>query len=151
MAPFIADSAKGRWVEKFMLPIGGDNIIVVLLQSSGLQADATLNNYTFLSQLLAAGNTEATFTNYTRKVLAAADITVSVNTGTGVTTVDTVDQVWNAAGGALNNTLGALLTCYRPTSGSLDSAVLVLTKHDFAATTTGGNLTAQVPSIGTAT
>lgn len=151
MASFISDSAKGRWVEKYLLPVGGDNVVVVLLQSSGLQADATLNNHQFLSQLLAAGNAEATFTNYGRKVLSAADITVSVNTGTGVTTVDIVDQVWSAAGGASNNTLGALLTCYRPTSGSLDSAVLVLTKHDFATTTTGGALTATVPSIGTAT
>lgn len=151
MASVIFDNAKGRWVEKFSLPVGGDNIIVVLVQSSGLQVDATLNNHQFLSQLLAAGNTEATFTNYARKVLSAADISVSVNTGTGVTTVDTVDQVWNAAGGAANNTLGAILTCYRPTSGSLDSAILLLTKHDFATTTTGGNLTAQVPSIGTVT
>jgi hypothetical protein len=151
VASFIFDSAKGRWVEKFLLPVGGDNIVVVLLQSSGLQADATLNNHTSLSQLLAAGNTEATFTNYSRKVLAAADLSVSVNTGTGVTTVDAVDQVWNAAGGALNNTLGAICTCYRPTSGSLDSAILLLTKHDFATTTTGGALTAQVPSIGTVT
>lgn len=151
MAPFIFDNAKGRWVEKFLLPIGGDNIVVVLLQSSGLQADATLNNYTFLSQLLAGGNTEAGFTNYARKVLAAADLSVSVNTGTGVTTVDAVDQVWNSAGGALNNTMGAICFCYRPTSGSADSAILLLSKHDFATTTTGGNLTAQIPSIGTVT
>lgn len=151
MAPFVFDYAKGRWVEKFLLPIGGDNIIVVLLQSSGLQADATLNNYTFLSQMLAGGNTEATFTNYSRKVLAAADLSVSVNTSTGVTTVDALDQVWSAAGGATNNTMGAICTCYRPTSGSLDSAVLLLTKHDFATTTTGGALTATIPSIGTAT
>lgn len=151
MAAFIFDSAKGRWVEKFLLPIGGDNIIAVLLQSSGLQADATLNNYSSLSALLAGGNTEATFTNYARKVLAAVDLTVSVNTGTGVTTVDAVDQVWNSAGGALNNTLGAICFCYRPTTGSLDSAILPLTKHDFSATTTGGNLTAQIPSIATAT
>lgn len=151
MASFIFDSAKGRWVEKFLLPVGGDNIVVVLLQSSGLQADATLNNHVFLSQLLAAGNTEATFTNYSRKVLSAADLSVSVNTGTGVTTVDAVDQVWASAGGALNNTMGAICTCYRPTSGSLDSAVLLLTKHDFATTTTGGALTATVPSIGTVT
>lgn len=145
------DYAKGRFVEKYMLPIGGDNIVVVLLQSSGLQADATLNNYQFLSQLLAGGNLEATFTNYSRKVLAAADLTVTVNTGTGVTTVDAVDQVWSAAGGALNNTMGALVTCYRPTSGSADSAILLLTKHDYAASTTGGNLTASIPSIATAT
>lgn len=151
MAPFIFDSAKGRWVEKFLLPVGGDNIVVVLLQSTGLQADATLNNHVFLSQLLAAGNTEATFTNYSRKILSAADMSVSVNTGTGVTTVDAVDQVWSSAGGALNNIMGAICTCYRPTSGSLDSAVLLLTKHDFSTTTTGGALTAQIPSIGTVT
>lgn len=149
MSAFVFDNAKGRWVEKYRLPVGGDNIVVVLLQSSGLQTDATLNNYQFLADLLAAGNTEATFTNYSRQVLAGTDITITVNTSTGITTVDTSDRVWNAAGGATNNTLGALLTCYRPTTTSLDSAVLLLTKHDFAVTTTGGNLTATVPSIGT--
>lgn len=124
---------------------------MVLVKSAGLQADGTLNNHQFLSELLAAGNAEADFTNYARKVLSAADITVSTNTGTGVTTVDIPDQVWNAAGGAVNNTHGALLTCYRPTSSTPDSGVLLLTKHDYTTTTTGGNLTAQVPSIGTVT
>lgn len=150
MANVVFPYAKGRWVEKYSLPTGSDNILVVLLQSTGLQADATLGTYQFLSQLLTAGNTEATFTNYSRHVLTSASITVSVNTSTGVTTVDITDQVWNAAGGATNNTLGALLTCYRPTSASTDSSVVLLTKHDFAVTTTGGNLTATVPSIGTA-
>lgn len=134
-----------------MLPIGGDNIVVVLLQAAGLQADATLRTNQFLSGLLSAGNAEATFTNYSRKVLSAADITVSVNTGTHVNTIDIADQVWSAAGGAANNSVGALLTCYRPTSGTADSGILVLTKHDYVISTTGGNLTATVPSIGTAT
>lgn len=151
IANVIFDYAKGRYVEKYMLPVGGDNIIVVLLQTSGLQADATLRTNQYLSGLLSAGNTEATFTNYARKVLSAADITVSVNTGTHVNTVDIVDQVWSAAGGAANNSIGALLTCYRPTSGTADSGILVLTKHDYVVSTTGGNLTATVPSIGTAT
>jgi hypothetical protein len=116
-----------------------------------LQVDATLNNYQFLADLLAAGNVEADFTNYGRKVLSSVDITVSVNTTTGVTTVDTSDQVWTSAGGAVNNPLGALITCYRPTSSTPDSGVLLLTKHDFAVTTTGVDLKAVVPSIGTAT
>lgn len=146
--PFIFDSAKGRWVEKYLLPVGGDNIVVVLLQSSGLQADATLNNYSTLSSLLAA-NAEATFTNYTRQIISSVNITVSVNTSTGVTTVSIPSQVWNAAGGAVNNSLGALLTCYRPSSTSLDSQILPLTKHEFAVSTTGGNLTATITSIGT--
>ena len=151
MASFIADYAKGRWVEKYLLPVGGDNIVIVLLQSAGLQADATLNNYQTLSAMLAA-NSEATFTNYSRIFLSnTSGITVTVNTSTGVTTVDIPDQVWTAAGGATNNTLGALVTCYRRLSTDPDSAILPLTKHDFAVTTTGGNLTATVPSIGTST
>ena len=122
----------------------------MLLKSSGLPADATLNNYATLAAVFAGGAVEADFTNASRKVLSAVDITVTVNTGTGVTTVDIGDQVWTSAGGAVNNTLGALLTCYRQTSSTPDSGILPLTKHDFAVTTTGVNLSATVPSIGTA-
>jgi len=150
IANIILDYAVGRWVEKYRLPVGGDNILIVLLQASGLEADATLNNYQFLSDLLAASNNEATFTNYSRKVLSAADITVTPNTGTGVTTVDIADQTWTSAGGAVNNSLGAFLTCYRQTSSTPDSGVLVLSKHDYTQSTTGVNLQATVPSIGTA-
>jgi hypothetical protein len=153
-SPFLFDYAKGRWVEKYSLPLGGDAIGVVLLQASGLQADATLNNYQYLSQLLAGGtgNLEATFTNYARIWLTAASgITISVNTSTGVTTVDIPNQVWSAAGGALNNSLGAFTTCYRPTSSTADSGISLMTNHPFAISVAGGTLTATVPSIGTTT
>lgn len=148
MGNILFDFAKGRWVEKYLLPVGGDNIIVVLLQSSGLQSDSSLGDYSDLHTLLAS-NAEATFTNYGRIVLSGVSITVSVNTGTGITTVDIPDEVWNSAGGATNNTLGALLTCYRKISTDADTAILPVSKHDFTASTTGGNLTAAVPSIGT--
>lgn len=124
--------------------------MVVLLKSAGLQGDATLNNHQFLADLLAAGNSEANFTNYARKVLSSADITVTVNTSSGVTTVDISDQIWASAGGPLNNDLGALVTCYRPTSATPDSNILLLTKHDYFQSTTGVDLKAIVPSIGTA-
>lgn len=154
MANFVFPIAKGRWVEKYLLPIGSDNIVIALLQSTGLQSDATLQMFTTLGAILTTGtgsNTEATFTNYTRPVLASANITVSYNTpSAGTTTVSIPSQVWMAAGGATNNSLGALLTCYRPTSGSADSALVPLTKHDFVVSTTGGNLTATITSIGTA-
>ncbi len=151
MANILINYAKGRFIQLSSLPLGTDNLLVVLLQSTGLPTDATLKNCQYLSQVFTAGAVEATFTNYARQVLSAGSITITVNTGTGVVTLDTADQVWNAAGGATNNTLGAFLLCYRPTSSSLDSAIPVLTKHDFAATTTGGNLTASVPAVATAT
>jgi hypothetical protein len=123
---------------------------VLLLQASGLQADSTLNNYSTVAALLGS-NSEANFTNYTRYFLPGTSITVSVNTGTGTTTVDVASQVWNAAGGALNDNLGALVTFYKQTSVSLDSVCLPLTKHDFVASTTGGALDATISSIGSAT
>jgi hypothetical protein len=148
---FLFDYAAGRWVEKYRLPIGGDNIILVLLKASGLQADATLQGYQFLGDLLAAGtgNLEATFTNYSRKVYTSADITV-LPPASHITTVDITDPTWTGAGGAVNNDLGALLTCYRQTSTTPDSQILLLTKHDWVRSTTGVNMTITVPSIGTA-
>lgn len=154
MANLVNDYAKGRFVQFATLPLGTDNLLIVLLQSTSLPTDNTLKRTQFLSGVLSTGTgagLEATFTNYARKVLAASDITITVNTTTDVVTLDTVDGVWNSAGGASNNTLAALLLCYRPTAGSADSAVPILTKHDFSATTTGGNLTASISSIGTAT
>jgi hypothetical protein len=118
------------------------------LQSTGLQADATLAPYTNLGAILASTNDEATFTNYGRPILAAASITITVSTGV---TVAIPSQVWSAAGGALNNTLGALLTCYRPTGSTADSGILPLTKHDFSITTAGGALTATITTVATVT
>jgi hypothetical protein len=148
LANIIFDNAIGRWVEKFMLPIGGDNILVVLLKAAGLQADSVINDHATMATLLAA-NSVADFTNYSAKVLSAVDITRVVDTSTGVTTIDVVDQVWASAGGAVNNSLGALITCYRPTSSSPTSNWLPLTKHDYLQTSTGVNLQATIPSIGT--
>lgn len=149
MANIVFDYAVGRYVEKFKLPIGGDNILIVLLQSTGLDADSILMAFPTLAALLAA-NTEATFTNYSRKTLSATGITVTTNTTTHITTVDIADQTWTSAGGTTNNTLGALITCYRKVSTDADSAILPLTKHDVSSTTTGNDLKATIPSIGTA-
>lgn len=146
MANFVFDYALGRWVNKYSLPVGGDSILVVLLQSSGLQSDATLTGYQYLSQVFSAGNLEATFTSYARKVNTTG---ITVTPG-ATTTTALANQVWTAAGGATNNSLGALLTCYKPTSISADSSIELLTKHDFVASTTGGNLTAVITTIASA-
>lgn len=144
--------AKGRFVEKALLPNSPtDSLIVVLLKASGLQGDSALKNYQTLALLLAASNDEADFTNYSRQVVTSAGITVAFNTGTSVASVDITDQVWTAAGGTTNNALGKLLVCYRPASSSLDSAILPLTAHDFSGSTTGGDLNATIPLIASAT
>jgi redox-regulated HSP33 family molecular chaperone len=110
-----------------------------------------MRNYQTLAAVTAGGSAEATFTNYSRHALGAADITISVNTGTAIKTVDLSDQSWSGAGGPVNNNLGKLLVCYRPTSSSTDSQILPLTAHDFVQPVAGGTLLATIPSIGTAT
>lgn len=97
--------------------------------------------------MFSGGNLEATFTNYARKSITSSGITISVG---ATSSASLSNQVWTAAGGATNNSLGALLTCYKPTSGSTDAQIQVLTKHDFVASTTGGNLTAVITTIATA-
>lgn len=100
--------------------------------------------------MFTAGGVEATFTNYARIHLGTA-ATIAVDPGTGVRSADLPDQLINGAGGASNDNLGALLTCWRRTTGTADSATRLLTKHNYTYGTTGGNLPIAIPSIGSAT
>jgi len=136
--------AKGRWAEKCLLPLGTDAILIVPLQSASIPSDTTLRNCANLGAVFTAGALEATFTNYTRLALTSAAITVTSNTGTFVQSVSFATQVWSAAGGALNNTLAAIVYAYRPTSSTPDSGCLVLGTVAYAGTTTGGALTATL-------
>jgi hypothetical protein len=141
--------AKGGAVELLSLPFGTDEIVLVMVQATSLPADSVFQNAQFLSQVLASGSgtgLEATFTNYGR-IHIGTPATIAVNTGTGVRSADIPDQVINAAGGALNNNLGAFLVCWRKTTATADSATRLLTKHNYVYSTTGGNLPVAIPSI----
>lgn len=148
MADGVFNIAKGKVAYYAGLPAASDALIVVLLQSTGLEADNTLNNYDDLAALLAAANDEATFTNYARKTVTAS-VTVTVDDTNNWVDVDFPDQTWTAAGGATNNTLGKLLVCYDGDTGAgTDSAIIPLTYHDFTATTDGSDITAQIAAAG---
>lgn len=123
-----------------MLLQGTDSIMVVLLQNTGLAADATLVNYQSLGALLAGTSQEATFDNYVRKNLTSASILVSHNTGSSPTnaSVSFALQIWNSAGGAVNNTISKIALVYQPTSSTADTGCLVLATMDYSGTTTGG-------------
>ncbi len=124
--------------------------VVVLLQAS--ETDDVLNNYDDLSSLLAAaGNTEADFTNYARKTLVAADLAAvpAPDDANNRLDLDLPDQTWSSAGGASNNTLTKLLICYDPdTTGGTDADIVPITHHDFALTTDGTDITAQIAAAG---
>lgn len=140
MSSLVNTFAKGRFVEKCMLPLGTDSILVVLLQNTGLPADTTLVNAQNLQGIFTAGALEATFTNYTRMSLTSQSINISYTTNTTPTqvTVSFAEQTWNAAGGAVNNTISKVVLAYQPTPSSQDLDCLVLATLDYTGTTTGG-------------
>lgn len=153
MADGVFNIAKGRIVELYNRVKSNDPanaaLIVVAFQVS--EADALLEDYDNLSVLIAAANTEATFTNYARKVLTDADLAAlpPPDDTNNRYEVDIPDQTWISAGGALNNTLTKILICYdSDTTAGNDTNILPLTHHDFTPTTDGSDLVMQVDVLG---
>ncbi|WP_299073002.1 hypothetical protein [uncultured Paraglaciecola sp.] len=141
MANGVFNISKGAFVEK--IRDGATNVLVLLLQAN--ESEATLvDRATVASMLAEGGTTEATFTNYARKTGITGTVTVD-NTNDRVD-VDMPDQTWTTAGGAANNTLTKLIVAYEESAA--DSGRIPLTHHDFAATTDGSDLTAQVNAAG---
>ncbi|MCW2904200.1 MAG: hypothetical protein JWO67_6465 [Streptosporangiaceae bacterium] len=145
----IATFAKGRFVQWSTVSAGSDAILVILLKSTGLVADATMKNYATVAAVLAGGNVECDFSNYARKIFTTG-LTITVSTGASTATLSMSNYTWNAAGGAANNTIGKLITAYRPTSTSTDAQCIPMTYHDCTATTTGSDLLVSIASTGLA-
>jgi hypothetical protein len=147
MSDFIFNIAKGKIKTYAELALTNDALVFVLVKSSGLEADSTLKDYDDLSALLAGTTDECDFTNYARKTLTSATITVD-DTNDRVD-IDVVDLTWTSAGGATNNTVGALIVCYdNDTTTGTDSAIVPISKHDLTFTTDGTDQTVVINAAG---
>lgn len=151
MSDLIVNQALGR-IRTFADNAAGDvaaaAFILVLLTAT--EADDTVRDYDDLSALLAAaGNTEATFTNYARKTIDDADITVTVDDSNNRVDIDIPDQTWTSAGNGTNETMTDALFCYDADTGSgTDSDITPMSLHDFTPTTDGSDLTLEVDAAG---
>ena len=154
MADQAFNIAKGRTVEWYNRVESNDPaasaFIVVLLKVA--EADATLIDYDDLGALLgAAGNTEATFTNYVRKTITDAELAAlpAPDDSNNRFDVDMPDVVWTSAGNGANDTLVKLLVCYdSDTAGGTDANILPVAHYDFAVTTDSNDLTAEFDAAG---
>jgi hypothetical protein len=119
--------------------------VVVLLEASGLESDATLRDYDDLAALLAAANNEQV--NQSRKVLTDSDLAAvpSPDDANERYDLDLPDQLYTALGG---NIIGKALVCFRPDTGSADSAIIPLWGHDVDITPDGNNVTLQIAATG---
>jgi hypothetical protein len=141
MADFVFNIAKGRVAYYATLPAANDALIVIPIESSGVESDATLIDYDDVATLLAAANNEQSTMG--RKTVTSATVTVD-DTNNRVD-VDIADQTWTAATG---NAISDLLICYDPdTTGGTDSSLIPLTWHDFAITPDGSDVTATIANF----
>ena len=119
---------------------------IVLLETTGLEADDTLNNYDDLAALLAAATNEQT--NQARKTLSDADLAAVPAPDDTNNRLDLVipDITWTALAG---NAISKLLVCFDPDStAGTDSSIIPLTYHDFVVTPDGSDVTADVATAG---
>lgn len=138
MADIVLNIAKGREAHYGSLPLTNDAILAIPLEASGLVADATMVDYATVAAVLAGATNEQT-SNMTRKTIASVAVTVD-NTNDRVY-IDGADPVWTAVTG---NACGGLLTAYDDdTTGGSDTDLVPISKHDFAVTPAGGDITAQ--------
>ncbi|MEV0149100.1 MULTISPECIES: hypothetical protein [unclassified Nonomuraea] len=143
MADVVMNIALGKVKYYWELPAAADAIVVVPLEATGLEADATLRDYDDLAALLAGPTNEQTTMG--RKTITSG-ITITVDDTNNRLDIDCPDQVWTGAAG---NPIGALLFCYDGDTGAgTDSAIVPLHKHDFSITPDGSDVTAQIAASG---
>lgn len=125
-------------------------LVIMLLAASGLESDATLKDLDTFAAVVAGTTNEATNTGYVRKVLTDADLTAFAPDDTNNRVdLDIPDQTWTGLANDGTGAIGAMVTGYDgDTTAGTDSNIESLTKHDFAVTPTGGDVTGQIASAG---
>lgn len=149
MADFVFNIAKGIAKQYFVNVDTGapanSRLKVIPIETSGIEADATLKDYDDLAALLAGTSNEQTTMG--RKTLTSADVTITLDDTNDRVDVDVSDITWT---GATGNAISALVLVYCPdgvTPGA-DSTFVPISKHDFAITPDGSDVTAQIAAAG---
>jgi len=121
-------------------------LLVVLIETTSIEADSTLRDYDALDALLAGTSNEQT--NQARKVLTDADLAAvpAPDDTNDRYELDIPDQTYTALGG---NAIGKVLLCFDPdTTTGTDATVVPLTAHAVSITPDGNNVVLQVAATG---
>lgn len=142
---FVFNRAKGAFAELARLTGGAnDGLGALLLEATGLEADATLKDHDTIATLIAG--TSAEQTTMGRKVLAS--VVVTVDDTADQVRVDVADLTYTAAAG---NATGKLVTFYDPdTTLGDDTTLIPLTAHSLDVTPDGNDVTVQIDTDGIA-
>lgn len=154
MADIVLNQALGKAAEWAARVNANDPtnavFIVMLLATSGIESDAVIKDKDDVSALVSGTTDEATNTGYARKTLdQTGGITVTVDDTNDRTDVDFPDQTWSSVANDGTGAISALVVAYDSDStGGTDANIIPMTKHDFAVTPDGSDITAQLPTDG---
>lgn len=149
MANVVFNIAKGRVAELYNRVKTNDPansaLIIIPLETSGLEADATLIDKADVTALLVGTTNEQTTMG--RKTLTDADIVSMAPDNTNDRMdIDIPDITWTAATG---NAISKLVVAYdNDTTSGTDSNIVPLTMHDFAVTPDGSDIVAVIAATG---
>lgn len=142
MANIVFNISKGRVAELYNRVKSNDPtnsaIILVPIETSGLESDATLIDVDTLAALLAGTTNEQTTMG--RKTLTDADLAAfpAPDDANDRMDLSLPTVTWTAATG---NAISKIAVCYDPdTTGGTDSAIVPLTMFDFVQTPSGADI-----------
>ena|SRR3990167_6473871 len=142
MANIVFNIAKGRVVEYYNRVENDDPVnsalIIVPIETSGLEADSVLIDKDDLAAVLAGTTNEQTTMG--RKTLTQADLAAlpAPDDTNDRYDVSLPTTTWTAASG---NAISKLLVCYDPdTTAGTDANIIPLTMFDFAQTPSGADI-----------
>lgn len=142
MANIVFNIAKGRVVEYYNRVKSNDPansaLIIVPLETSGLESDATLIDKDDLAALIAGATNEQTTMG--RKTLTDADLASlpAPDDSNDRYDISLPTVTWSAASG---NAISKLVVCYDgDTTGGTDSNIIPLTMFDFVQTPSGADI-----------
>jgi hypothetical protein len=138
VANIVFNIALGKVAYYASLPAANDGLVMIALESSGLEADSVLRDKDDFAAVVASTTNEQT--TVTRKALAS--VTVTVDDTNDRVALDAADVTWTSPTG---NAIGAVVICYDPdTTTGTDSDLIPLTKHDVTWTPDGNNFTLSI-------
>lgn len=142
MASIVFNIAKGRVIEIYSRVKSNDPtnsaLILVPLETSGLESDATLIDKDDLAAVLSGTTNEQTTMG--RKTLTDADL-AALPAPTDASDYYEISLPTTTWTGATGNAISKILVCYDPdTTGGTDSAIIPLTLFDFSITPDGSDI-----------
>jgi hypothetical protein len=143
VANIVFNIAKGRIVELYSRVESNDPansaFILVPIETSGLESDATLIDKDDLAAVLSGTTNEQTTMG--RKTLTDADLAAfpAPNDASDYMSLSLPSVTWTAATG---NAISKILVCYdSDTTAGTDSNIIPMTMFDFSATPSGLDIT----------